>query len=54
MPGAGLAASPATVARAIVRAIEGRRDVVFVPWFWRPLMRVIALIPERIFKRLKL
>ena len=54
MPGAGLAASPATVARAIVRAIERRRDVVFVPWFWRPIMLVIRLIPERIFKRLKL
>ena len=54
MPGAGLAASPVTVARAIVRAIERRRDVVFVPWFWRPIMLIIRLIPERIFKRLKL
>ena len=53
-PGAGLAASPGTVARAVVRAIAGGRDVVYVPWFWRWIMLVIRLIPERIFKKLKL
>ena len=52
MPGAGLAASPAAVARAIVRAITRGRDVVYVPWFWRPIMLVIRLIPERVFKKL--
>jgi decaprenylphospho-beta-D-erythro-pentofuranosid-2-ulose 2-reductase len=54
MPGAGLAASPASVARAIVRAILRGRDVVYVPWFWRWIMLVIRLIPERIFKKLPL
>jgi short-subunit dehydrogenase len=53
-PGAALAASPASVARAIVRAIVRGRDVVYVPWFWRWIMLVIQLIPERIFKRLRL
>ena len=52
--GGALAASPATVARVIVRAIVGGRDVVYVPWFWRWIMLIIRLIPERIFKRLKL
>jgi decaprenylphospho-beta-D-erythro-pentofuranosid-2-ulose 2-reductase len=44
-PGAGLAASPTTVARSVVRAIVGGRDVVYVPWFWRWVMLVIRLIP---------
>ena len=54
MPGAGLAASPARVARSVVRAITGGRDVVYVPWFWRAIMLVIRSIPERLFKRLRL
>jgi len=54
MPGAALAASPAAVARAVVRAITRGRDVVYVPWFWRWIMLVIRLIPERVFKKLKL
>ena len=54
MPGAALAAPPAAVARAVVRAITRGRDVVYVPWFWRWIMLVIRLIPERIFKRLAL
>ena len=53
-PGAGLAASPAAVGRAVVRAIVGGRDVIYVPWFWRWIMLVIRLVPERIFKTLKL
>jgi short-subunit dehydrogenase len=54
MPGGALAASPTTVARAVVRAILGGRDVIYVPWFWRFIMLVIRMIPEPIFKRLKL
>ncbi|MBM3221362.1 MAG: SDR family oxidoreductase [Candidatus Rokubacteria bacterium] len=54
MPGAALAAPPAAVARAVVRAITRGRDVVYVPWFWRWIMLIIRLIPERIFKKLTL
>ena len=54
MPGAGLAASPERVARSVVRAITGGREVVYVPWFWRGIMLVIRAIPERVFKRLRL
>lgn len=49
-----LVADPDRVARAIVRAIRKRKDVIYVPWFWRPIMALIRLIPERIFKRLDL
>ncbi len=49
-----LFARPETVARGIVRAIERGADVVYLPWFWRVIMLVIRLIPERVFKRLRL
>jgi short-subunit dehydrogenase len=54
MPGAALAAPPAAVARAVVTALIRRRDVIYVPWFWQPIMLLIRLIPERIFKKLSL
>ena len=47
-------ASARKVATDIVRAIDRRRDVAYVPWFWQGIMLVIKAIPERIFKRLKL
>lgn len=42
------------VGRGVYRAIESRRDVAYIPWFWRPLMAVIRSFPEGIFKRLHL
>jgi decaprenylphospho-beta-D-erythro-pentofuranosid-2-ulose 2-reductase len=52
--GGPLWATPAAVGRGIVAAIDRRRDVVYLPWFWRPIMGVIRAIPETIFKRLHL
>jgi short-subunit dehydrogenase len=40
--------------RAVHRAIERRRDVAYVPWFWRPIMWLIRALPEFVFKRLRL
>jgi decaprenylphospho-beta-D-erythro-pentofuranosid-2-ulose 2-reductase len=40
--------------RSIHRAIEGRRNVVYIPWFWRPIMALVKWLPEGIFKRLHL
>lgn len=47
-------ATPDTIAAGIARAIERQRDVVYLPWFWRPVMGIIRAIPERVFKRLSL
>lgn len=47
-------ATPAHVARGIVRAVERRRAVVYLPWFWRVIMTVIRHIPEFVFQRIKL
>ncbi len=49
-----LFARPETVARGIHRAIVRGSDVVYLPWFWWPIMTVIRALPESIFKRLKL
>lgn len=49
-----LFASARRVGRAVHRAIEKRRDVVYVPWFWRPASVALKLLPEGLFKRMKL
>jgi short-subunit dehydrogenase len=49
-----LMASPEKVARDILRAAEKDICVLYTPWFWRWIMLVIKLIPERIFRRLNL
>ncbi|VAX13202.1 Oxidoreductase, short-chain dehydrogenase/reductase family [hydrothermal vent metagenome] len=46
--------SAETVAQGIVKAIDKKRDVVYLPWFWRGIMLIIKSIPERIFKKMKL
>lgn len=53
LPGA-LTADPEAVARRIHAAETGRADVIYVKPVWRLVMTVIAMIPEPIFKRLKL
>ncbi|MCB1757885.1 MAG: SDR family oxidoreductase [Gammaproteobacteria bacterium] len=47
-------AQPQTVATGIVKAVARKKDVVYLPFFWRFIMLVIRLIPERVFKRLSL
>lgn len=49
-----LCVKPERVACGIHRAIERGADVTYLPWYWWPIITVIRLIPEPIFKRLKL
>jgi short-subunit dehydrogenase len=49
-----LTAKPDEVARAILRADAGKRDVIYVKPVWRVIMTIIKLLPETVFKRLKL
>ena len=49
-----LTAEPEEVARAVVRAVHRRRNVVYVRRIWRPIMAIIRAIPEGVFKRMKL
>lgn len=45
---------PEKVARDIYKAINNRKDVIYTPWFWRWIMLIIKLIPEKIFKKMNL
>ena len=53
-PNSPLVASAQRVARDIDRAIRRRRNVIYTPWFWRPIMLAVRAVPEFLFKRLKL
>lgn len=53
-PRSPLLAEPAQVAADIRRAVRGSGDVIYTRWFWRPIMAAIRLLPEAVFKRLKL
>jgi len=53
-PRSPLVATPERVARDIDRAIRARQNVLYTPWFWRPIMAVVRAIPEPVFKRLRL
>ncbi len=54
MPGLFLVARPTTVGEAIARAVDKKRNTLYVPWFWWGIMTIIRSIPENLFKRLKL
>ena len=54
LPGMFLVADPVAVGEGIARAIEKRKSVAYIPGFWRWIMLIIKLIPEKIFVRLKL
>ena len=45
---------PESIAVGIKNAIEKRKTVVYLPWFWRWIMLVIKFIPDFIFRRLPL
>ena len=47
-------ARPEAVARGIVKAVDKRRDEVYLPGFWRLIMLLIRHIPESLFKKLSL
>lgn len=47
-------AKPTTVAAKIVRAIDLKKDEVYIPSFWRAVMLLIKAIPNVFFKRMGL
>jgi short-subunit dehydrogenase len=53
-PGLFLVASPQAAAKRIVEAALKGEDQAYVPRFWWPVMLLIRLIPEKLFKRMKL
>lgn len=49
-----LFASPDAIARGLIKAVRKRRNVVYLPGYWRWIMLVVRAIPETIFKKLKM
>ncbi len=54
MKGSEKFADVSAVAKSIVAAIEARKDTLYVPFQWAPIMFVIRHIPESVFKKLNL
>jgi short-subunit dehydrogenase len=54
LPGMFLVASPGQIAAASLDAAARGRNVIYTPWFWRLIMSIVCLIPERVFKRLSI
>jgi short-subunit dehydrogenase len=53
-PKGPLWASPDAIAAGIVKAMDRGTPVVYLPWFWWPIMFILRHVPERIFVRLKI
>lgn len=47
-------APPEKVVADIFRAVDRKRDVIYTPIIWWPVMTVIRAIPERIFKKMSI
>lgn len=54
LKGLFLVAKPEDVAKRVYESISKGHDVIYVPGFWAVIMFIIKLIPESIFKRLRL
>jgi decaprenylphospho-beta-D-erythro-pentofuranosid-2-ulose 2-reductase len=54
LEGMFLVAQPEAIAQAINQALKKSKDVVYTPSFWWAIMTIIKMIPEKLFKRMKL
>lgn len=46
---------PEKIAKGVkVAMINQRKDNVYLPWFWKPIMLIVKLLPEYVFKRISL
>lgn len=48
-----LVSSPKQSAQIICKAIKTKKEIVYIDFFWRIIMLLINLIPEKIYKKLK-
>lgn len=49
-----LTGQPSDVANTVYSAVKNKKNVVYVKWFWRWIMLIIRMIPEFMFKKLKM
>ena len=49
-----LFAQPRKVGEGIYQAMMKGKEVVYLPWFWRPIMLIVKSIPESVFKKVSI
>ena len=49
-----LTAQPEEVGEAVFNGVREKKDVIYVKWFWKYIMKIITSIPEGMFKKKKL
>lgn len=49
-----LTAEPKEVADAVYSAVVKKKNTIYVKWFWRWIMLIIKMVPEFIFKKMKM
>jgi len=42
------------VGQGVYQAMKKRKEVVYLPWYWRPVMFMMRRIPEPVFKKLSM
>ncbi len=42
------------VGEGVYQAMKKRKEVVYLPWYWRPVMFMLRRIPEPVFKKLSI
>lgn len=47
-------APPDKIASDILRAADKKKDIVYTPLIWWPIMTIIRTIPERVFKKMEI
>ena len=47
-------AQPEKVVNDIFRAVDRKKDIIYTPFIWWPVMTIIRSIPERVFKKLQI
>lgn len=45
---------PENIASTILGCVNSKTDVSYAPWFWRFIMLLIRIMPEAVFKRMRL
>ncbi|MBI3541034.1 MAG: SDR family oxidoreductase [Deltaproteobacteria bacterium] len=45
---------PEKVGLGIYKAILKKKDIVYLPWFWRVIMTIVRILPEPVFKRTRM
>lgn len=49
-----LTAMPEEVGDAVYNGVKNKKNIIYVKWFWRYIMKIITNIPEPMFKKRKL